>query len=130
MRAQFISLLILSILTVSCKKESQPNATGLSGTWELSHIESGYRLNGSTADLPAGYKFQWKFTDSTYESIEHGSVIKQGFFGVLYGIGKPQLILDRDTNSAILFDLNGIQLILYRGIIAADGDIETYTRLQ
>jgi hypothetical protein len=124
------------MIAVSCKKNHKELISGrLQGVWELRHVEGGFRAPGTSPDYAPGNGNMWKFSDSTYQYYVNGQLSVQGSYTLTKDIspatGKNMdaLILDSNNNWKLFFEISNNTLTLYRGIVAADGTIETYEKI-
>ena len=64
----------------SCKKPTEKTeiSNAIIGAWELRHTSAAMMPNGTS--YPAGNGNILKFTDSTYEKLQNGQVIKSGSY--------------------------------------------------
>ena len=134
-----ISLKIAIIFTVfvfvSCDKEERLQSK-LEGTWELRHIEGGYRPANSPVDYEPGNgnmlifdgnKFQYKHgvqaaISGTYTIIEEETNVNGDNLSHKIDFQSDQNIGDP------FFKISGGKLSLYYGHIAADGFVSTYEK--
>ena len=138
------SVLILSILLVaSCHRSKSVDdkkvySDSLQGAWELRNVFGGFRPAGSPTNFAPGNGTIWSFKDSSFKRYEKGTLVDSGGF-----------IIDRDTcpvtntlmdaisfrnNSnnygfQIFFEISRDTLTMYHGVIAADGTISKYVRI-
>lgn len=135
-----IFIFLLNILP-GCSRGNDPipvvinqGPVALQNTWELRNVYGGYRTPGTSPNTSPGNKNIWKFTDSTYEQYVSGVLQKTGKYTVTKGTSPATgrlmdaLILDNNTTTKLFFEFANDTLVLYRGIVAADGTIEKYVR--
>ncbi len=133
---RLLSLTALPLLILSCTKTNiETVSNSIKGTWELRHVEGGYRAPGTNPDYPPGNGTIWKFTDSTYQYYGSGPLLAQGSYtltkdtSLATGRYMDAFILNNNNSAELFFEISNNTLTLYRGIIAADGTIETYERI-
>jgi hypothetical protein len=130
-----ISCFLLLVIIFSCKKDSAPppiinsGNTVLSGTWEIRHVDFSQIIG--PPDYSPGNGYQFTFTQSNYLYRSKGKVVDSGYYSIkIISADTSQLVLNGDDqNPKNLFSIKKDTLILYRGTIGADGDIETYVKL-
>ncbi len=110
--------------------------TTIKGDWELREILGGLRAPNSSPFFAPGNGYRWKFTDSAYQSYSGQELVSKGNY-ILARDTSPAtgklmslLIFPQNDNDKIYFEFSRDTLIFYRGMIAADGTIEKYVRLQ
>ena len=147
------TLLILTLLLGSCERANKkfpsvqpgpkesPNSTitynsTIKGDWELREILGGLRAPNSSPFFAPGNGYIWKFTDSAYQSYSGQELVRKGNY-ILTRDTSPAtgklmslLIFPQNDNDKIYFEFSKDTLTFYRGMIAADGTIEKYVRLQ
>ncbi|TPD73386.1 lipocalin family protein [Flavobacterium microcysteis] len=123
--------LIVLFTVISCsKKETGPE---LNGTWELRHI-AGIQVAGANPNLKAGNGNYFKFDGQNFERYTDGKKTESGSFSIT-----PEdnvAINDKKANYSIKFNneekvyilLSDKTLVLFNGIIAADGTEFTYEK--
>ncbi len=148
------TILVLSLILLgSCKKANTENPsvqlglkvpvdstitykTTLKGDWELREIFGGLRAPNLSPYFAPGNGFIWKFTDSAYQLYSNEHLVSKGNYiltkdtSIATGRLMSALILPQNFNDKIYFEFNRDTLVFYRGVIAADGTIEKYVRLQ
>ncbi len=124
--------------TVSLKKESSFSYNSLQGDWELRTL-IGCQVPGCNPNFNPGNGNIWRFTDSTFEAYADHKLVDSG----RYYIGTDTCLQTNRVmdffvneqrtnlyyNDKIFFEFVDGQLILYRGVIAADGTIQKYSHL-
>ncbi len=129
-----MSFLFLLTFLVSCKKTST-SAISIQGVWELRHLEGGYGPGGSP-DFKSGNGYIWKFRDSTYQQYSNGQLTSSDSYTLVkentVATGKimDAMIFDQNSYTQFSFKIKNNILTLYRGVVAADGTIETYERIE
>jgi len=127
-------LFLFSLIFIACKKDAAPapivneGNTVLSGTWEIRHVDFGQI---GPPDYPPGNGNQFTFTQSNYIYRSKGKAVDSGYYSIKsVSADTSQLVLNGDDQDPKnLFTIKKDTLVLYRGMIAADGDIETYVKL-
>ena len=134
-------VLLLNCLS-GCSKDSDPapntnqGPVALQNTWELRSVYGGYRTPGTSPNTSPGNKNIWKFTDTTYQQYANGVLYVSGKYTVTKdssaatGRIMDALILDKNTSQKLFFEFANDTLVLYRGIVAADGTIEKFVRVE
>lgn len=123
--------LIVLFTVISCSKK----ATGpeLNGTWELRHI-AGIQVAGANPDFKAGNGNYFKFDGQNFEKYNDGKKTESGSFSITPEENVP--VNDKKANYSIKFNneekayilLSDKKMILFNGIIAADGTESTYEK--
>lgn len=123
--------LIVLFTVISCSKK----ATGpeLDGTWELRHI-AGIQVAGANPDFKAGNGNYFKFDGENFERYNDGKKTDSGSFSITPEDNVP--VNDKKANYSIKFKneekmyvlLSDKTLILFNGVIAADGTEFTYEK--
>lgn len=130
-----IALILMVFTSVSCDKEERLQSR-LEGTWELRHIEGGYRPANSPSDYEPGNgnilkfdgnKFQYKYgtnpiINGTYTIIEEEVDLNGDKLSYKIDFQSDQNLGDP------FFKISGGKLSLYYGHIAADGFVSTYEK--
>ncbi|WP_158800317.1 hypothetical protein [Pedobacter sp. L105] len=130
-RSLTLSLILFMFITVmSCKKKSAE--TNLNGSWELRYLE-GIQVPNVDPNFKAGNGNILKFSDHNFERYENGKLVQTGTFTF-----QPEKTTVNNTavNYSIVFAndekqylyLSGNKLILFQGVIAADGTASTYVK--
>jgi hypothetical protein len=126
----------LVIFTAGCKKNNTETVSNsIKGTWELRYVVGGYRAPGANPDYASGNGNIWEFSDSTYQYYANSQLLGQGSYSITKdtslatGRYMDALILDNNNSAKLFFEISNNELTLYRGVIAADGTIETYRRI-
>lgn len=135
-------LVILLNMLPGCSKDSDPApvinpaAVTLQNTWELRSVYGGYRIPGTSPNTNPGNKNIWKFTDTTYQQYANGVLYVSGKYTLTKdtspatGQLMDALIFDKNTNAKLFFEIANDTLVMYRGLVAADGTIEKYVRVE
>ncbi len=139
----FLSVVFFVMIAFSCKKDStysQPKAvspTVLTGTWELRE-DSFPQIRGVPRDYAPGNGNKMIFLDTTYIGyhVGYGSMSGTNYTdsGTYYikalPNSNPQLVFNGDSlPPRDLFFINKDTLTLFAGILAADGDILVYQKI-
>lgn len=125
--------IVLTILFTfsACKKKSIEK--GINGTWELRHVAGGM-LAGVDPNIKKGNGDIYIFNNQNFERYSNGKIIQSGTFVIST---ESKDINNNHANSAIIFststekyytNLSGDKLIIFMGVIAADGVEVTYER--
>ncbi len=130
-RIFYTSIIICLLLSAAgCKKESAE--TKLNGTWELTHID-GIQVAGVNPDFETGKGNLLKFSGQNYEKYIGGQLVSSGTFSIKKETEVP--VNNNKANYSILFNnekllvnLSAKQLIVFDGVIAADGTESTYKK--
>lgn len=122
--------LFLLITALSCKKKSAES--NLNGTWELRGLIGSQTVN-SEPDLRPGNGTLLKFNGQNFEKYATGKLIETGTFTL-----QPENTTVNNTtaNYSILMSthakqylyLSGKTLIVFDGVVAADGTQSTYVK--
>lgn len=116
---------------VSCEKKSITDE--LNGSWELRHIE-GIQVANADPVFKPGNGNLLKFEGQKYERYYDGNKEEEGTFTIT---PEDTAINNRKANYSITFDddkektylfLDKKQLIVFNGVIAADGTESTYEK--
>jgi hypothetical protein len=130
-----IALIFIVIIFVSCDKEERLQLK-LEGSWELRHIEGGYRPVNSPVDYAPGNGNILKFEGNKFQQT---SGTQPGISGT-YTIIKEEAKLSGENLSYKIdfqsdknlidpfFKISGGKLMLYVGDIPADGFVSTYSK--
>ncbi|HTI12400.1 MAG TPA: hypothetical protein VL832_27700 [Puia sp.] len=135
----FLLLIGISIsifIAGSCKKSGVNDAPPLPGAWELRYQQGGYTLNTQTGNFPPGNGHIYKFTETTYSYYAAGQRLDSGQYRITKDTISPfQKNMDKltftssSTTRSVFFEFSNNNLVIYNGIIAADGTIATYSKL-
>jgi hypothetical protein len=120
----------------SCKKSGGDTNPSLPGTWELRYQQGGYTLNTQTGSFSPGNGHIYKFTETSYSYFAGGQMQDSGQYRVTKdtispfqkNMDKITFISSNNIRSAF-FEFSNNDLVIYNGIIAADGTIATYSKL-
>jgi len=135
-------LFIGAIVLISCNKAEQKtngkqdNSGTLNGKWELRVLHGGMAVNPSGPNYPPGNGDMWRFTDSLYERYANGQIVVSGKYSLTkdtsQATGKymDAFILQQDFPYKIFFEFSNDSLVMYNGMIAADGTITKYVRVE
>lgn len=124
--------------TAILQKENSFPYNTLQGDWELRTL-LGCQIPGCSPNFNPGNGNIWKFTDSTFEAYVDHKLVDSGryFTGTdsCMQTNKVMSFFAKSTQGNIyyldklFFEFVDGQLILYRGVIAADGTIQKYSHL-
>ncbi|MDO7743911.1 MAG: hypothetical protein MUP99_09060 [Pedobacter sp.] len=133
----FLSLIACLALTtiVGCKKKSPEKeaVTTLNGTWELRYL-AGIQVPDVDPNFKAGNGNVFKFDGQHYDRIIDGKTVSSGTYTI--SLHKTpvnntesnySLVFDNDTK--LLINLSKNKLVVFDGVIAADGTESTYEKL-
>ena len=139
-------LFILLISQSGCTKADEtptvvdPPMSGapasLKNSWELRFAYGGLRAPNTNPNYLPGNKNIWKLMDSTYQIYSNGVLQQTGKYTLTkdtcYATGRfmDAMILDKNTAYKLFFEVANDTLVMYRGVIAADGTIEKYVRIE
>ena len=102
-----LSIILLIVLSVTClqgcKKDEPLSPKTMNGTWELRTVSGGFA--GVTHNYPPGNGYIYKFTDTTFEKYNSGSITNYGTYEII-----------KDTITCMIFQ-NWIILHGQTGII-------------
>ncbi|MEZ0007546.1 hypothetical protein ABH942_002928 [Flavobacterium sp. 28YEA47A] len=123
--------LIVLFTVISCSKKA--TGPGLDGTWELRHI-AGIQVAGVNPDFKAGNGNYFKFDGQNFEKYNDGKKTDSGSFSITPEENVP--VNDKKANYSITFNngekmyvlLSDKTMVLFNGIIAADGTESTYEK--
>lgn len=126
---------IILIALFSCKKDDDQKQNGpLTGTWELRSVYGGYSATGG-GNFEPGNGSIWQFSDNNYWYYSEGVTIDSGSYKQTSGIN-PQtnintnaLVFKNDTGWNVYYQITGDTLTLYSGVVAADGTVSKYVRV-
>ncbi|MCD0476306.1 hypothetical protein LPB87_18095 [Flavobacterium sp. EDS] len=123
--------LVVLFTIVSCQKKSALEE--LNGSWELRHIE-GIQVANADPNFKPGNGNLLKFEGQKYERYYEGKKEEDGTFTIT---PEDTTINNRKANYSIMFNkdtektylsLLKNKLILFNGVIAADGTESTYEK--
>jgi len=130
------AFVLISILSVSCsksKKEKPASAADIVGTWELRKVVGG--MTGQVSFAP-GNGNKYVFVNNQYEIYMNHNLIESGTFTKIHELS---YITNREMDAVILstnnnkiyyeFEDGNNTLVFYFGIVAADGTINRYARI-
>ena len=138
----FSIFLIGAFVLIGCNKAEQKikgkqdNSGSIIGQWELRVLHGGMVVNPSGPNYPPGNGDMWKFTDSLYERYTNRGLAASGKYSLTKdtcpatGRYMDAFILQQDFPYKIFFEFSNDSLVMYNGIIAADGTITKYVRVQ
>jgi len=137
----YLSALIFSILiSVGCHRtksvdEKKVYSNSLQGDWELRNVFGGFGPPGRPTNFPAGNGHIRSFKDSTFKYYADGKLVDSGTFALTRDTCPATqtlmdaFILSNSYGHKIFFEISKDTLTLYNGVIAADGTIEKYVRI-
>jgi hypothetical protein len=114
---------------------SDNSPVSLQNSWELRYVYGGYRAPNSNPNYAPGNKNIWKFMDSTYQQYSGGVLQKTGKYtltkdtAAATGRYMDAMILDKNVVAKLFFEFSKDTLVIYRGVISADGTVEKYVRI-
>ncbi len=125
-----LSLIVLFTVISCSKKTTGPD---LNGTWELRHIE-GIQVAGTDPNFKAGNGNYFKFDGQNFEKYNDGKKTESGSFSITPEENVP--VNNKKANYSIKFNneektyilLSDKTMVLFNGIIAADGTEFTYEK--
>lgn len=140
-----ISIIVLAVAfllsSAACTKENSlmnnkiNGPQTLPGIWELRSVSGGNNPN-NPGTFEQGNGNLWSFTNTTYRIYSNGSIADSGAYTISNGIN-PQtgmqsdaLLLGTFTSFPLYFDITNDTLTFYNGIVAADGTINKYVRIE
>ena len=143
----FVFLTFSILGYTSCKKQadsfkqenSLPADSTLQGDWELRTL-IGCQVPGCNPIFQPGNGQIWKFSDSTFKfyvnhTLVDSGVLIQGTDSCLATNRVMNYFARKNDNNyyyyldKLFFAFTNNQLVIYRGVVAADGTIEKYSRL-
>jgi len=121
---------ILLILVVSCKKEA--SVSSLNGTWEFKSMIGGQPV--STPDT-AKHVSQLRFADQQFEKYDDGKLTDSGTFTITaekksINNNQANYYLTTHGDHKQYIKLSKNELVVFEGVIAADGVELYYTKLK
>lgn len=135
MKKNFSLVVLFSLVFIfGCNKSN--TSLSIQGTWELRHSEGGYGPPNRNPDFAPGNGNIWKFTSNTYQYYINGELSGTGSFtttkdvAIATGRKMDALILNGNNEDQLFFEIKNNILTMYRGIIAADGTVQTYERVE
>lgn len=123
----------LLLLITNCKKKTiEPTEADLNGSWELRYL-AGIQVAGMDPNYKPGNGNLLKFNQQNYERYDSGKLVDSGKFTI-----KPEAttVNSSQTNYSILLknetklylNLSAKKLIVFNGVVAADGTEATYEK--
>jgi hypothetical protein len=137
----FSLCLITAIIIIGCDKADQKKnpkkkaTSSIVGSWELRVLHGGMIPRPEGPNYPPGNGDKWKFTDSLYEHYEKGQLASHGKYSLIKdtcpatGTYMDAFVVQEDYPHRIFFEFSKDTLVMYNGIIAADGTITKYVSL-
>src|SRR6476620_199460 len=129
-----ISIFLLFILFTGCRKYN-----GCSDSDDLAILKGKWELRSRMGGMAPGGNYQpgngnlINFSDSTYEKWYNGQITVKGTYTISQGnnpeTGTMMKKINYEGGFEEYFEFVNNQLVLYSGIIAADGTISKYARL-
>ena len=141
MRHNLLSTVLLFSITIiwACKgsKATDENTTysdSLNGAWELRTVIGGFRAPGPDPVYAAGNGNIWAFTDSTYKQYDKGNLVDSGVFSIVRDTCPAtntlmEAFVPGNDHIKMFYEISMDTLTMYVGIIAADGYIAKYVRI-
>lgn len=125
MKKLFTLIIIYTIsLSVGCKKEEVPTVVtpkDLAGSWELRSVIGGYiDITAPQPSYPPGNGTIFNFTETTYEELKDGQIIKSG----TYQLSKEKFFDSDRLMYRIVFDGDTAAFKQYVELI--DGKLKIY----
>ncbi len=130
-----LALIFIMITSVSCDKEERLQSK-LEGTWELRHIEGGYRPVNSPVDYAPGNGNILEFDGNKFQQLSGTNAAINGTYIIIKEEAevngeKLSHKIDFQSDQNLIdpfFKISGGKLSLYYGHIAADGYVSTYIK--
>lgn len=125
---RILTLIFLSIIFLSCKKEN-PVIKTLKGTWELSSSNSGFA--NIVTNYPSGNGFIIKYTSNKYQRFSKGQLVESGTYNIkkdsirIFGELGDKIIYNHQDE--IFFTVDETHLSFFMD--ANDGGGVTYSRV-
>lgn len=124
-----LSVCVMTVL-VSCgnKKATSP----IEGTWEITHV-AGIQVAGVDPNFKKGNGNVLKFSGDHFEKFTDGTKVESGVFSLqpeseLINNSKSNYALSLNDAEKVSVLLSDNKLVLFNGIIAADGTEVTYEK--
>ncbi|MEP7253137.1 MAG: hypothetical protein ABI683_12180 [Ginsengibacter sp.] len=126
---------------MSCKKtggEKAPKeySDSIKGTWELRYV-IGIQDPRANPNYSPGNGNIWQFGDSTYKYYRNAQLEDSGLYSLTKdtAFATGQYIMDalhlkQGASPGFPFQIDKDTLLIFRGIVAADGSIEKFVRLE
>lgn len=124
--------MLLILCLISCKKKS--DESDLSGSWELRRID-GIQIASVDPNFKSGSGNILKFNDRNFEWYEENKLKASGTFTIqaevkdINNTKSNYSILFNTSTDKIYINLTGKKLVIFQGIIAADGTESHYEKL-
>lgn len=140
MKRYCVTAILIMVMgcAISCTSSSKEhtkilNASTLPGTWELRSTTGGMAVPDPNNYKPGNGNI-WKFTDTHFERILRDSVYNSGSYtvantGVDMNTGRKISQFVFNGAPAESFELKNDTLHIYYGVIAADGVIGHYVKI-
>ena len=123
--------ILLFLALSSCRKNStniENSNHALNGNWELRYYEGGFGPIGPSY-FPPGNGIRIAITDSTIEKTSINGVVVRNTYTKTRGFC-DQTHRDMDAmiiqNTNLFYEFSRDTLIIYMGMVAADGTVEKY----
>lgn len=121
---------LLLVTLVSCKKEA--SVASLNGTWELKSTIGGYPVTNPSTEK---HVLQLRFADQRMEKYDNGKLIESAAYTIT---AEKKAINENQANYFITTNgdnkqyikLTKNELVVFEGVIAADGIEMYYTKLK
>lgn len=126
---KWLLLLLMGIVAFEgCKRQNTKDKDPLIGKWELRYLDGGLIAHGAMF-YPAGNGSTITFGDSIYEYHRLNRLVYHGTYTITraycYATGRDMNAFVID-NGKTFYEFSGDTLVLYMGVIAADGTITKY----
>lgn len=123
-------VLMLTAVFVSCKKKG--DEASLDGEWELRHV-NGIQVANVSPDFAPGNGNILKFHQGKMEKFSNGKLVDSSSYTVQKDTMKinntqASYRIDYANHSKQYFKLDSGKLVIFDGMIAADGTESTYER--
>jgi hypothetical protein len=115
---------------------SQHHSGSIIGIWELRVLHGGMLASPHGNYYPPGNGHRWKFTDSLYEQYADGKLVMSGKYSLskdtcpATGTYMDAFKLEQNSSYKTFFEFSSDTLVLYNGVIAADGTISKYVIIE
>lgn len=132
---KLFTLILMSalIFTLGCKKDKQLSPVGsIIGSWEI-RKEIGGQIAGAPDAFEPGNGNILRFSDKTYAYIQNGVVLYSGAYTIGSkgsGTAKENTLIFVDNGGTRTYEIDNNKLTIYHGVIAADGNILIYEKVQ
>ena len=135
----FILLILCILVILGCNRsktsdEKKIYSDSLQGAWELRELRGGM-IAGLSPYYSPGNGNVWSFSDSTFKHYAEGKLVDSGTYTLTRDTCPATLtemdafVLSNSYGYEIFFEISKDTLTLYTGVIAADGTIAKYIRI-